>query len=164
MKRIPALIAPLVVVLATACGGGSSGPTAPAEVSAFQVESQLSELINQARRADGVEPQLAMDPAVAQVARAHSEAMRDRGFFSHADPDGKRLRDRLRAAGIAFRSAGENLARVDGSPDPAGEAHRMLMGSASHRENILAERFDLAGVGVARQGGTYWITQVFIEP
>ena len=163
MKRRFGTLLPLALLVLAACGGGSNSPTAPGAPGAFQVEEQSTDLVNQARGSEGVSPQLSQDQLIAEVARRHSTAMRDKGFFSHVDPDGMRLRDRLRAAGVSFRSAGENLAQVDGTSDPAGQAHRMLMGSASHRENILSERFDVIGVGVAKQGGTYWITQIFVE-
>ncbi len=163
-SRIAAVaLVTLVFLLIASCSGGPGGPTAPADLSAFQVESILSDLVNQARSSSGVSPELIVDPAVSQVARAHSEAMRDRGFFSHADPEGNKLRDRLRAAGVSFRSAGENLAQVGGASDPAGMAHRMLMDSNSHRTNILSEDFSVMGIGVAQRGSEYWITQIFLE-
>ena len=166
MNRFRIAVLPVVLLLAGACSGSGSGigPTAPSDISASQVESILADLANQARNSAGVAPDLTLDPAVSLVARAHSEAMRDRGFFSHVDPDGKRLRDRLQAAGIGFRSAGENLAQIGGSPDPGGMAHQLLMDSASHRDNILSGKFTVIGVGVAKRGDEYWITQIFIEP
>jgi uncharacterized protein YkwD len=36
------------------------------------------------------------------------------------------------------------------------------MQSSEHRPNILNPAFQLVGVGVARDGGSYWITQVFV--
>ncbi len=164
MARITLLPAVLLSLAIGACGSGSGSPTEPADASPFQVEAQSADLVNRARNAETVSPQLATDQLLAEIARAHSEAMRDRGFFSHVDPDGKRLRDRLRAAGVPFRSAGENLAQVQGSADPAGQAHQMLMGSPSHRGNILSKKYRTIGVGVAKAGGTYWITQVFVQP
>ncbi len=150
------------LLLVAACGGGSS-PTQPADLSGFQVESQSFNLINNSRTAEQV-PMLSNDQLILQVAREHSASMRDRGFFSHVDPDGLTLRDRLRAAGVSFKVAGENLAQVDGASDPAGHAHRLLMESKSHRDNILSEDFEMVGVGVAKDGGSYWITQVFVTP
>ena len=38
------------------------------------------------------------------------------------------------------------------------------MASQSHRKNILSPKYKLAGVGGARAGNTYWITQIFIKP
>ena len=164
MRRFAQLTPLLILALAVAaCGGGSSGPTQPAELSASQVESQSLGLVNSERSAEQISA-LSNDQLAAMVAREHSEAMRDRGFFSHVDPDGQTLRDRLRSAGVSFRMAGENLAQVDGSPDPAGHAHTLLMQSKSHRDNILSDDFEMIGVGVARDGGSYWITQIFIKP
>jgi uncharacterized protein YkwD len=152
-----------VLILVAACGGGGSSPTQPADLSSFQVESQSFNLINSARSAEQIS-MLALDPLLSEVARQHSEAMRDRGFFSHVDPDGETLRDRLRLGGVTFEVAGENLAQVEGSSDPAGQAHQLLMESKSHRDNILGTDYELVGVGVAKLGSTYWITQVFLTP
>ena len=52
----------------------------------------------------------------------------------------------------------------DARPRPAQVAHKQLMASASHRKNILSPKYRLAGVGVAKAGNTYWITQIFIKP
>lgn len=164
MRRIAVVPLVVVLILVAACGGsGGGGPTAPADISSFQVESQSTGLVNQERSAEQ-KSQLAIDSLAQQVAREHSEAMRDRDFFSHVDPDGTTLRDRLRAAGVSFRMAGENLAQVEGAGDPAGHAHRLLMESKSHRDNILSGDYEVIGVGVAKQGDAYWITQVFIKP
>ena len=38
------------------------------------------------------------------------------------------------------------------------------MASATHRDNIMDPRFELAGIGVARQGNVFWVTQIFIRP
>ncbi len=164
MKRTPILpiVFAIALVLIAACGGSSS-PTEPADVSSFQVESESFSLVNQSRSVEA-KNMLSVDSLAQQVAREHSEAMRDRGFFSHVDPDGLTLRDRLRKAGVTFRIAGENLAQVDGSSDPAGHAHRLLMESKSHRDNILSGDFEMVGVGVSKQGNSYWITQVFLKP
>ncbi len=88
--------------------------------------------------------------------------MRDHGFFGHVGPDGG-LRARLRKAGIEFTTAGENLAKLVSVPNPASRAHSQFMDSAEHREVILDKRFRLAGVGVARNGDTYWLTQIYIR-
>ena len=152
----------LAAVSVLACSGSGS-PTDPIAVGAASVESQSFQLMNSARAQKGV-GQLAFDNELSRIARTHSEEMRDRGFFSHKNPDGKGLRNRLKANGVSFSSAGENLALVSDTGDPAGLAHQQLLSSPEHRDVMLAERFVRAGVGVARSGSTFWITQIYLKP
>ncbi len=161
--RVVATLSVLALLVAGCGGGGSGGPTGPQGATVADVEVQSFGLMNEARAGSGVAA-LSLDARVAQVARRHSEAMRDEGFFGHKGADGAGLRARLRAAGIPFGAAGENLAQVSGVGDPAGVAHRQLMDSPSHRDNILSTGFSRAGVGVAQSGSTYWVTQIFIDP
>ena len=153
-----------VVMFGVACGGGGdgNGPTAPLGTTTVEVEFESFQLANNARANNSVRPQLDLADRVAEVARAHSESMRDNGFFGHAGPDGG-VRARLHAAGVQFSAAGENLAKLSNVPNPASEAHRQFMDSAQHREVMLDSRFQLAGVGVARSGDTYWLTQIYIK-
>ena len=160
----PALL--IVAVLAVGCSGsGEESPTsAGGSLTAADVEFQSLQLANQARSSENIQPQLGQDPAVARVAREHSEAMRDQGFFGHTDKNGNGLRHRLDKAGVQYSGAAENLVEVFHKTNPAKVAHQQLMGSASHRKNILSPKYRLAGVGVAKAGDTYWITQIFIKP
>ena len=152
----------LAAVSVVACSGSGS-PTDPIVVSPTSVASQSFQLINGARAQEGV-GQLAFDSDLSRIARTHSEEMRDRSFFSHKNPDGKGLRNRLKANGVSFSSAGENLALVSDTGDPAGLAHRQLLSSPEHRDVMLATRFVRAGVGVAQSGSTFWITQIYLKP
>ena len=152
-------------LLAAACGGGGGpdSPTTPLGTTVAEVEFESFQLANAARSESNVQPQLNLDEAIARVARAHSESMRDNDFFGHQGPDGG-MRARLRAAGIPFSVAGENLAMLSSVPNPAGQAHSQFMSSPEHRDVMLDPRFRLAGVGVARSGNTYWLTQIYIRP
>lgn len=112
-------------------------------------EQTMLRLVNQARFGHGLGP-LTMDVKLQQVARAHSRDMFVRGYFSHVDPDGHDPFDRMRAAGIQFETAGENLAYA-----PSVEiAHEGLMNSPGHRANILNPDFGKVGLGVI-DGGVY---------
>ena len=152
-------------LLGAACGGGgdSASPTSPLGTTVAEVEFESFQLANSARSDSNVQPQLNLDEAIARVARAHSESMRDNNFFGHAGPDGG-IRARLNAAGIPFSVAGENLAKLTSVPNPAGSAHSQFMNSPEHRDVMLDPRFRRAGVGVARSGDTYWLTQIYIRP
>ncbi len=160
---------PLVTALLAACGGGSgeapAGPTAPTiSPPEAEVEFRSFMLVNDSRLDQGVEPQLGLDELLSEVARRHSRAMRDQGFYSHRDPQGRSVSARLREAGIRFSDAGENIVQVDRAIDPAALAHGELMASPPHRANIMGGGYQVIGVGVARLGGTYWITQIFVAP
>ena len=158
------LLAALALALGCSGGGEDGSPTATGGgLSADDVEFRSLQLANQARSSESVEPQLGLEPAVADVARKHSRAMRDDGFFGHTDTSGNTLRGRLDAAGVQYRGAAENLVQVHHKVRPADVAHSQLMSSSSHRANILNPKYRLAGVGVAKSGDTYWITQIFIR-
>jgi uncharacterized protein YkwD len=158
-----ALVASAAFALTAGCSGSS--PTQPAgPPSPSSVEAGSYARLNQARRDNG-RPELPLDPALAAAARQHSQRMRDLGFFDHEDPSGGgNLAMRLAAAGVTYSLAGENLAFVSSVSDPAARAHDLLMGNPDHRSNILDDRFAAVGVGVASQGNTFWITQIFVRP
>jgi uncharacterized protein YkwD len=159
-----AVVAVLVLLAAACSGGDGGGPTAPSSgPGVVSVEGSSFALINGSRRSEG-RPEVLFDPVLSEVARRHSERMRDEGFFSHDDPSGSNVASRVRSAGVGFSIVGENLATTSGTTDPAREAHGALMANSQHRANILDGRFTLAGVGVARSGNSYWITQVFVRP
>jgi len=161
-RALPVPLAAILLLTLAGCGGsGGGGPTAPRGLTVDAVESRSFELLNGARGRVGEAP-LAFDEAAAAVARAHSEAMRDQGFFGHVDPQRGDLGQRLAATAIVFSVAAENLAAVEHDADPAGFAHAHLMDSPGHRQNILDPRFSEVGVGVARAGDGYWITQIFL--
>ena len=140
---------------------------------ATQYEDQLVVLINQARQACGlgtVKPH----PALAEVARAHSAAMRDLDFFSHTSPKPgcAGAMDRfLKRFERLPRHLAENLSRRYWRPTPALNepnitlSHQELMRSPHHCGNILGVDFEYVGVGIAvNPEGDYWITELFMKP
>ncbi|GAA0239516.1 CAP domain-containing protein [Metaclostridioides mangenotii] len=82
--------------------------------------------------------------------RKHCKDMKVNKFFDHINKKGKGPGDRMKAEGIIFTLAGENIA--------AGQfnsiyAHEAWMNSEGHRKNILGE-YKYIGVGV-EFGGSY---------
>src|SRR5204863_5627150 len=135
--------------------------SAPAEPNA--IEKRAFEQTNLARLQNGLPP-LTWDADVCRMARTHSESMSRRNYFSHVTPDGLRLRERARAAGISQYSVlGENIAYNQGYDDPGALAVEKWMQSAKHRANILSSEFRAMAVGsyVAPDGSVY-LTQTFI--
>jgi uncharacterized protein YkwD len=111
------------------------------------LETQMLELVNRERAAVGLKP-LAPDPELTEVARKHSADMSARGYFAHVNPEGQSPFDRMAAAGVKFRSAGENLALA-----PTLQiAHTGLMNSPGHRANILQPSFGRVGIGIMDGG------------
>lgn len=164
------LIAPCLVLLvlqpSLACGRSAPATTrlaGEAATSVAAVEEAVLEMVNRERRRVGV-GRLVLDGELSRVARGHSEDMRDRGFFDHVAPDGEGLVERVRGAGVRFRRVAENVAQVEGYREPAAALHRTLMGSRLHRANLLDRRFTRVGIGVAREGDRWWLTQVFLRP
>ena len=156
----PLLILSLLVL---GCGGGASGPTAPSIDTVGNIESKSYGLVNTSRLNTGLN-QLQLDGALSQVARVHSRDMSAREFFSHTNPDGQSLKQRLEAQGYRVLAAAENIAQVHNATNPAQFAHNLLLENIVHRQNIMNERFILVGVGAERRGNTVWITQVFAVP
>jgi uncharacterized protein YkwD len=123
-------------------------------------ERQLFDLVNEERTQRGVAA-LEWDERLVPVARAHSEEMFKLKYFSHDSPVAGSPFDRLKAAGITYSRAGENLAYAQS----VAVAHRALMDSPGHRENILRPEFTRIGIG-AISAGPYgrMITQLFLTP
>jgi len=112
-----------------------------------ELEAEMLELVNRERAAEGLAP-LAADDELREVARRHSSDMFARGYFSHVTPEGRDPFARIREGGVAFRTAGENLALAP----TLSIAHTGLMNSPGHRANILRPQFGRVGIGVMDGG------------
>lgn len=123
-------------------------------VSAF--EKQVVELTNQYRAQNGLAP-LKLDTELSKVAKDKSLDMQKNGYFSHTSPTYGSPFDMMRNYGIQYRTAGENIAMGQRSPEEVVQA---WMNSEGHRANILNANFTHIGVGHV-ESGNYW-TQMFI--
>ncbi len=116
------------------------------------------ELMNDHRESIGLS-RLAWDDRVYQVALAHSEDMKNRGFFAHENPDGKDPFDRLGDAGISYWAAAENIAW---GYSTGGAVFQGWLDSSGHRANIENGNYTHHGVAYVAEGH-YW-THLFIKP
>jgi uncharacterized protein YkwD len=83
-----------------------------------------------------------------------------KGYFSHTDLAGRSPFDRMRAAGISYRAAAENIAWA-GSVE---QAHTSLMNSPGHRANILNGQLNRIGIGIVQKDGMHvMVTQAFTD-
>ncbi|HEY9881223.1 MAG TPA: CAP domain-containing protein [Leptolyngbyaceae cyanobacterium] len=155
----------LPAVLST---GGSSAPaptvnaaTAQSEATG-QMEAQVFAQINTIRQQQGLS-ELRQNDKLAQVARDYSRRMAEGDFFAHTSPQGDTMVERVHAAGIFYFMLGENLFTSTNIPQPANAAVNGWMNSPGHRENILRREYRETGIGVWRQGNTYYFTQLFMR-
>ena len=153
---MPILGALLVATVAFAAAAEPEPPLAA-------VERAVVDKVNDARRERKLPP-LSPDPALADIARRHSCAMAEKGFFDHTDPGGASMAERLAQAGKRYLAAGENIARIETRGDPAARAVAGWLKSPGHRENMLSPRFSATGVGACRGGRGVYFTQLFLRP
>jgi len=137
----------------------------------IECEALMALLLNQER----LDRSLALcvpDPRLAQVARQHSEEMRDLRYFDHRSPRASHRsiaeRFKLVFGGVMAYSIAENIARRYSQcnyslcPEGIQHSHEQLMNSRGHRANILTKDFTHVGVGIAvNDNGDYWATQFF---
>jgi len=143
--------------------GGAGRKAATSTVSVSEMESHMLSLVNKHRSAAGLGA-VGANSALADIARAHSEDMAKRGFFSHVNPDGRDPQDRARNAGwqggvmenIAFSSnRGDGITTTD-------SADVTLMNSPPHRATILNTGVAQVGIGIAYDAtGGIRVTQLF---
>lgn len=129
-------------------------PELDTSVTAF--ESEVIRLVNEARAANGLQP-LTANWELSRVARYKSQDMADRGYFSHTSPTYGSPFQMIRAFGLSFRTAGENIAYGQRTPQ---QVFQGWMNSSGHRANILSASYTQIGVGYVADGH-YW-TQMFI--
>lgn len=129
-------------------------PTQDATVQRY--EQEVIRLVNEIRAENGL-PALTYNWELSRVARYKSQDMKDNRYFSHTSPVYGSPFEMMRSFGIAYRSAGENIARGYATPQAVVNG---WMNSSGHRANILNASFTQIGVGYVAEGN-YW-TQMFI--
>ena len=123
--------------------------------SVSSLERQVADLVNAQRTQHGLAP-LTLSEKLSDGARAKSQDMARHNYFSHTSPTYGSPFEMMKAFGITYRTAGENIAKGYSSAEAVVTA---WMNSESHRENILDPGYTAIGIGYAADGG-YW-TQWF---
>ena len=122
----------------------------------LRYEKEVIRLVNEIRVQNGLR-KLTYNWELSRVARYKSQDMKDNRYFSHTSPVYGTPFQMIKNFGITYRSAGENIARGQTSPQAVVNA---WMNSSGHRANILNASFTQIGVGYVADGN-YW-TQMFI--
>ncbi|WP_369017101.1 CAP domain-containing protein [Bacillus subtilis] len=128
--------------------------SAPSSVSAY--EKKVVELTNAERQKQGLKP-LQIDETLSKSARAKSQDMKDKNYFDHQSPTYGSPFDMMKSFGISYKTAGENIAKGQKTPE---EVVKAWMNSEGHRKNILNPNFTHIGVGYVESGSI--LTQQFI--
>lgn len=115
--------------------------------------AKVVDLVNAERAKAGLSA-LTLDLDASRAAQVRAAEIRS--SFSHTRPGGKSCFTALQEAGVSYRSAGENIAAGQRTPE---EVMTAWMNSEGHRKNILSSQFKAIGVGYLEGG--YW-TQFFI--
>lgn len=117
--------------------------------------SQVVALVNAERAKQGLSA-LTVDTKVQQAAlvRAKESAQ----SFSHTRPNGSSFSTALTEADVSYRTAGENIAYGQSTPQQVMNA---WMNSSGHRANILNANYTTIGVGYTVINGTAYWAQLF---
>ena len=119
-------------------------------------ENEVVRLVNEIRVSNGLKP-LTANWELSRIARYKSEDMSDNRYFSHTSPTYGTPFQMIKAFGLSYRSAGENIAYGYRTPAAVVDG---WMNSSGHRANILNASYTQIGVGYCASGN-YW-TQMFI--
>ena len=133
-----------------------------------KVELRIYQLTNLERRKRHL-PTLGRDESLVKVARAHSDDMLTRDYFSHVSPGGQAPKDRvIPAYSRTVARIGENI--WGGHGYDYSDSKRMArvivdswMASPGHRANLLNPHFNYEGVGVSVSGKEIRATQNFVQ-
>jgi uncharacterized protein YkwD len=145
----------------TVKSGVKSGAAHPRIKHLRELERQILRFTNEARSKHSL-PILDWDEDLRGVARAHSDDMLRRNFFSHEN-FGKRVAPVI---GATTYRAGENI--FGGSGQDCSDARLLArnivdgwMTSPGHRANIMSQEYTQMGAGVSVLGKEIRATQVF---
>lgn len=138
-------------------GNDTVTPSPSDDTDNLSYEEQVVALVNEQREANELKP-LTLSNELSDVARAKSQDMHDKNYFSHTSPTYGSPFDMMKEFGISYRSAGENIAMGYATPEAVVKG---WMNSSGHRANILNNSYTQIGVGYVADGH-YW-TQLFTD-
>jgi uncharacterized protein YkwD len=146
VSAVASLVAVAAGLLAAAPGAAQGGPcrdaTTPVTDAAHPaMQRAVVCLVNRERTERGLPP-LVASRKLDRSAQRWTDAMVDRGSFSH----GSAFAQRISAVGFDWSTVGENIAT--GYPTPAAVV-QAWMGSPGHCANILSPAYREVGTGVS---------------
>jgi uncharacterized protein YkwD len=160
---------PLVGLLGLAIVGPApvAATTAPAIDPAVltAAEKSMVAALNADRRALGLVA-VQVDTRLMAIARARSNDMVAKGYFSHTQPDGRNVFDILASSGITWYGAGEIIAWNNYPMElTVSAANRQWMNSPGHKAIVISKDYNYVGVGLSVEpetGKKFW-TAVYMK-
>ena len=144
------------VTIPDAATPSAANPISQAENAVATFESEVLRLVNNIRKEHGLSD-LSVNSDLAHVARTKSQDMSDNNYFAHTSPRYGTSFQMIKAAGLTYRTAAENIARGFSTPEALVDA---WMASSGHRANILNPAFTQIGIGYVARG--HYCTQMFM--
>lgn len=123
-----------------------------------QFQQEVVDLVNKERSSRGLKP-VVFNSELSKVATIKSQDMIDKNYFDHNSPTYGSPFEMMREFGVAYTSAGENIAMGQKTPQ---QVMNSWMNSDGHRKNILSPDFTELGVGIYSNGSSLYWTQMFI--
>ena len=123
--------------------------------------NEVLTLVNEIRAEAGVQP-LTLDTTLCQAATMRSLEMNYSQQFSHTRPSGETCFSVFGTYGVGYRTAGENIAAGQRTPESVVNAWK---NSEGHYKNMINANFNKLGVGMSNMQmgyGIYW-TQLFTD-
>ena len=138
---------------ATQAPQATFAPSTDSSASSYAL--QVVDLVNQERAKYGLSA-LSVDTTL--MSAAQKRAVETVKSFSHTRPNGSSFSSVLSEYNYSYRSAGENIAYGQKTPQ---EVVNAWMNSSGHRANILNSKYTKIGVGCYKSGSTYYWSQLF---
>ncbi|OCA84740.1 LysM peptidoglycan-binding domain-containing protein [Bacillus sp. FJAT-27986] len=121
------------------------------------IVNQIVALVNEERAKNGLQP-LRNNADLSVVAYTKAVDMSENGYFAHTSPTYGSPFDMMKAFGITYVAAAENIAQGHRTAEAVMEG---WMDSEGHRENILNPNYTEIGIGYEKYEH-YWV-QMFIQ-
>lgn len=127
----------------------------PVESAASEQAQAVLKLVNEERSKQGLKS-LTLSTNLTSIANTKAKDMAVNNYFDHVSPTYGTPFEMLQHFGVSYRSAGENIAAGQKSPQ---EVMTAWMNSSGHRANILNSSYTELGVGYYKGGsyGTEWV-------
>ena len=128
-------------------------------LSATVQEQKMLNLLNQDRARNGLSA-LPLDSQLSAIARAKSQEMMEKGYFSHESPTWGKAASMLTAFGYAYNGVGENIAHHA----TVEKAEAAFLSSSAHRIIMMGSQWKKVGIGIAMdKNGYVYVTELFVR-